>query len=701
VHAPTLTDEVWQQIDTELRRRSVDALQAEVAARLPRIAVTALEELLDPVHENDGSRPEHVLRDAFRDAGDDAALIALYVYGLCLQKWERSEDYDRIERVGDALAAVAADRGLAGLIARRTKLVADETTVEDALSCSCPVAFGQRARVVRAGLQNLLEDLDGGPGLVKVIRADLQRARAYYDAVVQAAHAVEEFAVEDRPSDARYFDGALEKLDWTLAGDSLSGDVFESELRAHRATLAALRDSAASPRLRVREATVVYVFPFSLHGKSSSDLVVEALGHDPVDALAAIGLDAIARELEINDLWQRKVAERETAKEYFGTEIELPPIEVTTTANEHIHFTQVGLRLSGLGNHYLRASCELEDAGIHELNQALRRGSRAMGGETLTSGRMIRGQFTFLDYAEEVIEAVAHALGCRRVTNLNAESHVVLAVRRMAIEHLDGSATPAGGDDLEHAVGSSLLFQPVRHLASALEEWIRYPAVRPVNLLGGEAYRGDLLARTDNTTVVFMPASPEWVIEEYEEMVEFNASIPALFAHWQHRTDELLPIGGTDATDDESHSDELRSRQGEILQLDQEVRHELTTLHSPLLCRTLGQRQFLDRLWAHAGFADLQADIERRLGSLAAQQEAIVIILERRRTEHNERVSHRIELVLGVLAWTSLVGVVDFVDTQFDVHKRGWIWFEVALGVVMLAFVVVVILWDRLRPFFR
>jgi hypothetical protein len=271
----------------------------------------------------------------------------------------------------------------------------------------------------------------------------------------------------------------------------------------------------------------------------------------------------------------------------------------------------------------------------------------------------------------------------------------------MALEHLDGSETPAGVDDLEQAVGNSLLFQPVRHLATALEEWIRYPAVSPTNLLGEEAYRGDLLARTENTTVIFMPESPEWVIDEYEEMVEFSASIPALFTLWQERIDELLLVGEPAAAESLEQPDKLRSRQQAILELDQDVRAELTTLHSPHLCRTQGQRQLLDRLWAHAGFRDLEADIERRLASLAAHLESIAFILERRRTEQNERVSHRIELVLGVLAWASIVGVVDFVDTRFDVRARGWIWFEVGLGVLTLVIVIVVLLWDRVARFLR
>ncbi len=53
--------------------------------------------------------------------------------------------------------------------------------------------------------------------------------------------------------------------------------------------------------------------------------------------------------------------------------------------------------------------------------------------------------------------------------------------------------------------------------------------------------------------------------------------------------------------------------------------------------------------------------------------------------------------MLGILAWASIVGVIDFVNTQFDVQSRGWHWFEIGLGIVALMVVVSVVFWDHLR----
>ena len=88
-------------------------------------------------------------------------------------------------------------------------------------------------------------------------------------------------------------------------------------------------------------------------------------------------------------------------------------------------------------------------------------------------------------------------------------------------------------------MGASLLFHPVRHLATALEEWIRYPHPIVDNLLEQQGFADDLVARTDNTTVTYMPASAEWLVDEYQEMIEFVASIPPLLTLWQNRVQHL------------------------------------------------------------------------------------------------------------------------------------------------------------------
>ena len=102
----------------------------------------------------------------------------------------------------------------------------------------------------------------------------------------------------------------------------------------------------------------------------------------------------------------------------------------------------------------------------------------------------------------------------------------------------------------------------------------------------------------------------------------------------------------------------------------------LAMLHSPALCRTRAQREFLDALSNAAGMAALENGLEMRLTLLADRQARISALVRRTRQEQDDRRSGRIEIVLGVLAAASLAGVVQWVNDTFGVESRAWHWGE-------------------------
>ena len=110
-------------------------------------------------------------------------------------------------------------------------------------------------------------------------------------------------------------------------------------------------------------------------------------------------------------------------------------------------------------------------------------------------------------------------------------------------------------------VGASLLFHPVRHLATSLEEWIRYPSPDRDATCSTQGRRPTRAtswatgARTENTTVTFMPATPEWLIDEYAEMIEFVASIPPLLTLWENRAQAPAPSASSRPNDRPEHDD--------------------------------------------------------------------------------------------------------------------------------------------------
>ena len=481
----------------------------------------------------------------------------------------------------------------------------------------------------------------------------------------------------------------LERLAQAERGPALEGDVYQSELKAHRTTLKALADRVEKPRLLIDEAELVYVYPFALEGIEAGAAVELLLRAAFVPEAAGFPLLKVG-ELERNDIWDRpNVTEDER---YSGASIQLPSFTVTTTAHEFLgpdaHSRTLVLfdaevRLSRLGNHYVRIVSRLEDAGPHDVNQALRRGSHGMGAETLTFEGHAGEPWTKVpDYADDVIEVIVDALNAQRDAErpplvsrvADATFQVALAARSISVQHPDRSTSPATLADLKTAVGASLLFHPIRHLATSLEEWVRYPAPDVHNLLGRQGYAGDLVACTDNTTVTFMPASPDWLVDEYMEMVEFVGSIPPLLTLWENQALRLdRALEGSMRSKDVA-VETLHEQEKEIRELEQRVRRRLAVLGSPALCRTRGQRQFIDALWNAAGLPRLEGELERRLTLLAERHERIAAMIRRKQQEDAERFGHRVQIVLGLIAAASLAGVLQWVNDAYDVGGPWWAW---------------------------
>ena len=484
--------------------------------------------------------------------------------------------------------------------------------------------------------------------------------------------------------------------------------MYASELRAHRASLQALREKADEPRLRIDAAEVVYIYPFALDfapdDVAATAAVERTLRGDVTKALDKAGFGpARHRNLALNDLWDRGDRDRPG---YSGASVELPRITVETTAHGWIedHYPgyeallsfSVEVRLSRLGNHFLRITSEISEAGLHEVNQALRRGSRAMGAEKVRSQGHPTTWEKVADYADAVIATIGDALQATPVRNLNAPFHVALGARSISVELPNGTAWPATAEALEQTVGATLLFHPVRHLATSLEEWVRYPPPVVANLLAERGYVGELIVRTDNTTVLFMPRSPEWLIDEYEEMVEFIASVPPLLTLWERDALGLDDRLETMLRSEDVPVRELHLHELEILEHEGAVREQLAFLHSQALCKTRGQRQFLDELWDAAGLPALEAELEQGLTRLSERQERIGAMIRRADREHSNRLSERVQIVLALIAAASLAGVLQWVSGAYDIDGRLWaIVQSVILGVASALVVLAVAAWTR------
>jgi hypothetical protein len=722
----------WAEIRDEWEESKYTAARAAVSALASEPVGDELRDLLFAQQHPEPPTARNVLRSAFEKAASAASdegslLVALCVYGLCLEKWEKTEDYARIRTILEALEHVyprPADGsdGRAGLparllsvLVRQTRLLDFGMGVEEAMNCSCPVATRERARQVVDGLEPLIGDLDGplsaDGGLVgdlaelrSLVRADAVANRLYFEKISEVAETVLQFLAPDAAGPPA-FASVLTSVAKAELNPDLDDEEYVSELRAHRASLQALSEHAGDPRLQVDAADLVYVYPFALDGIEAEDAVRRAVGGGVTRALEDAGFGpAHHGVMAVNDLWDRGDSGE---RGYSGASVELPDITVETTAQQWLeeHYRgdfllrlRVEVRMSSLGNHYLRISSSLEEAGLHEVNQALRRGSRAMGAEKLTFEGHSKMWDKVPDYADEVIAVIAEALGAEPVKHLSALFHVVLEARAISVEQPDGRTSAATAESLEQALGAQLLFHPVRQLATSLEEWIRYPPPTVNNLVKGQGYVGDLIARTENTTFLFMPNSPDWLIEEYKEMTEFVASVPPLLALWEHDALRLDHELGAELSPDDDSLGSLHQQELDILSLEHDVRRQRAFLHSPALCRTSGQRRFLDQLWEAADLPALEAEVEQGMTRLTERQARTAAMIRRKQQERREQQQERRErlerpvtFVVGFLAAASLAGVLQWIDDAFGISAQKWATLEAGLlGAAALVLAVVI-----------
>ena len=619
---------------------------------------------------------------------EGVVLLAALVYVKALEDWEASTDWDAIrDFVRDAAAAFETVRGrvdpqearLAALFLRLAGSLDHAMAAENALNCSCPIDLGKHAgRVVRRAKSVLtrvypISDHPAGEVVAAAAHTDL----TYFTALIATAEGVGAY-IDGGAAAAGAVRSAADAVRAAEGYASVKGDVYETELRAHRLTLEAL--AAGWPRIHLPRAKVVYCYPFALRGKPPAEVVKMAAdahrwkvaGHRPLDD----------RATRLTDMWEGAAPKD---RQFGGVSVVLPAPVVTTTARYRLDGYHVEIRLSRLGNHYLRVESlqqgdeKAPGATLHDLHQAMRRATDQMGEEKVTAGS--REWTTFPEYGEEVIGDVARVLGA---TAVMGTPHVVVSVGAAEVEDEEGTKHPAGIADVLGAKGASLFLQPTRQAATALEEWIRYPTppVAPLNLLGDLGFTDDVVVRTANTTFLMMPGTPNFLVLEYEEMAEFVASLPALVRGWTEDVEDDV----RDALDSLRHVDAddqivLRKRITTTMS-------ELAHLHSPQLCKTFVHREMLDRLYRAAGLERLERD-------LSAQFEAADGLFGLLATRHEARVQLVIEVAGAVFAVLSLAGLADLANGAFDIGP-GWRQVEVGL----IALVAAVLPW-AIRPWTR
>lgn len=709
-HEVRVPEAVWSGAVEEFRRRQVTSLRLALVER--GVDTDRLEELLD------GDAPDETVRERMRgpirvcaERPGVSVLLAAYLLLVAREKWESSTSWPQIRRflqqaqhaVAEVLPGLAErdpdEAAVVSALIDYAGTVTVCTQVENALNCSCPTDVGTQAREVVRRADLTLATIAGWPpasaGPASLLSAVAGTDRAYYSSLTGVADSVRA-VVEGGPDQRDVVQRTVRVArDAELHDPFLPQDVYGTELRAHRLTLEALDALADRPWLHVDSARVVYVYPFCSSADEATVLrEVQAHGADwRLSGLRPVSSHA----LRLTDMWEPSSSGRGT---YHGWVLELPEVTIGTTDARAEHRTlraRSEVRFSSLGNHHLRLELTLEDAHVHYVNQALRRAMDVMGFEEVQTGHLTYRQL--VDYAHDMIDALRQLLEGKAAARRDAarrdskDTHVVLSLRGLSVGPVDGPRTPADGEAVidPEVVGGSVLRQPVRQPAATLEEWVRYPLdvdtdVHGASVLRGAGFRGDVVVRTANTTVLAMTGTPDFLVRSYEESAEFVATLPVLLAHWRRQVgDSVSRAQGRLHRTAESAA--LYAERQRLQDRIARIRADVAGLHSPALTRTVMGRQFLDRLAEAARLAQQEAHLTAQIDYAIATQEQYVTASDQSRQEQDRRTQRNLGLLGGVLGVSGIADAASLANSAFSA-RAGVVWTELAVLAVLAVLVV-------------
>ncbi|RKR90326.1 hypothetical protein BDK92_4696 [Micromonospora pisi] len=636
-------------------------------------------------------------------------LLLFYLKYQCDQAWEVAWDVDLILAVLQHARRYGADLVAAGQLAdpEPTRLALDQLAVLvsemgtlNAASCASLAEWARLAAETAAlagRVADAAETADASASAAYVA-VDTREDETYYLAVSRAALAVHDhFAYGG--SD---LDGAVRTL--RLAEESFPDACSRSELRSHRYNLEVLAEAAEQPWIRLEHAKVVYLYPFGLYQESRAGRadpgpdVATRDGATFAERLVAVARRTaqqwtvagwsvadhpqavVEQDLLLDDTWK---GDDPLGRQYRGMAVRLPDLEFADVDRVNVEpvLLQVELRLSELGNHYLRVECQLSGATPPQVYAAMTRAAPEFGDlvqlgtplQPAVDARPTQLWSRLSDFAVDVVRDVTGQLAehsglAVRRSGRPGMYHVMLSVERGSL------VSPVGGEpvpvaialDAATAVGAQTLVHPVRNGISSLAEWLRYPVeIDTLPKVDAPGFIGDLLLRTCNTTLMVLPGTPDYGVNMVLEAAEFVATLEGMFAGWQdqiadhydqvmvqlaamierlERHDAAPDPTGVDPAEYERVTRELGEMQARLeaqqLRLHQFVmasRLSLMFVTAPSLVMSPVARSTIDQLLVAAKFDALRSDFEGMIDNVLGDRiGALVDASVRRQRERND-----------------------------------------------------------------
>jgi hypothetical protein len=617
---------------------------------------------------------------------------SLFVWGM--QEWELSIDHEMVEEgLRGAKDALEIAKGQSDDIRAHVDLPVVELIVsladalklcmkvEDTLYNSCLPAFSEYSQ----GLVTVHEQIEESLGLIdgveeavrdclsEIIQTQLQ----FYTALTDFG----EVTFEDHLNgvgDVGSLEKTIQKLDTAeIELTKPYPDVLSSDLLPYQRILKTLLNRSRSlekdlSAIKFEDVKIIYIFPFTIDDLSGRDIYEKTVNklsrkktncddqlESSVNELQMLDgvRPRLVREAELTDLWQwrgfrppLKVGAENPVDvenpEYGAADIEMPDLTVTPQAGRPISDYRVKVRITTLGNHYVRIEKDLKNPVLEEINQGLRRASSLMIEPKITceDTESSKSWPNLTEYAKSIARGLYNLdnSDCsgtpkRRedevLSDITARFHVVCEIRSARAGSENGGRQEATEEQIKD-FAAPLLLQPLTRLAIAPEEWVCYRTSEWDNILKQDSFEVDFAVGTSNTTIISMPASPDWFYNSYEECIELVVSFPSLVRQWTHeirnkheltRATMVPPEAQDDSTTFEFAGGEIVSREAqEDPKRFAEVRRDLhdtiiairkrrTFLTPSELVGSGHHRAFVENLFDIARISDLLKDLDAQL----------------------------------------------------------------------------------------
>lgn len=696
-----------------------DVAQACRHRRLPADFDARVTAVLDPLFERAAPVPL------------GAAVLCCYVRQACLDAWKTTYHFDRMwatlrGAVGcwavHRAAAEPADARAGDAAAALLSALDWEIAVENEMVSENPRRLALVAqRAARCG-QDAVTASGAMPeryaAMARFVAAEGAASRCYNGALASAGRALAAF-FDGTPGADDLMAQALGELCAAERGAGCDRDQ-RSELRAYRRAVESLRRHRDDDWLYVDDGTVVHLYPFAVRGMPGDQVATAARTGGSGWDLAGVRPRAVCETLELDDIWNGSDA---LGRRYDGAAVALPEVTVEDLDGRPLGRLCAELRLSELGNHYLRLEMVLRDASVSDVYGAVSRSAPEAAEVQVRCAGASRVWPRLSAFAVDLIEALGDQLGANVAVSVRPGMfHVVLTV----LEASTGPGPRAPRDlrspvesvaALRAAVGGQVLLRPIPHIFGAPAEWIHYQA-RDDAVLDVDARSDEIVARTCNTTALVALGSPAYWVTTRLQVAEFVASLDGLFAGWFDAlaivlntvTRQAAEPGAADVEELTGQAEQLERQRVGLHTFAADARATLELIRSPALVASPLVARILRAMLAASGFAEREAELARNIDAVLDDRlgRRLETLLRRRREREAQlqqarerRQRLRLDTMLAVIAAVGVSGLGQILQAGYDLRATAAL--VIIVGICVISVMVGVVFrlssdtWPRRR----